>query len=224
MDTIWTISEQKPRERLVRIGPSNLSDIELITSVIGSGNGSLAALEIAVKLYKTYNGSLKKIFSTHHKEFQKVRGIGYATYCSLISGMELGRRMILRNEDKGIQIKTSKHAYKIIREFIPANDMETIIGLYLDSRNRILAMDELSFRKSPSSSELNLRQLLKTLLNINASSMILAHNHPSNNSNPSRQDRIMSQKLDALLSSLDVKLLDHLIITSDGYKNVQWEK
>jgi len=219
---ILTNNDQKPRERLLRLKPDKLSDSELLTIVFGSGNREISAHEMAGKLLATKRNNLKSIFRDSLHNLSKIPGIGKAKYCTLIAGMELGRRMLLRAEKRIGVISNSKDAYLKIREFIPQDNCETILAIFLDNKNRIITFEDVSAKKHPAGSELDLRKFIKLALDNNASGIILAHNHPSGDKNPSQEDIRISQHIEEILQNIGLKLLDHIIITSDGYRQIDW--
>ena len=218
----WPLSEQQPRERLRRLGPDRLSDKELLTILIANGSAGFSAADIAENILKICNGSLRNILKTPLSGFHSVKGFGKARHCTVTAGLELGRRMTLRNEKKGDNIRSAADAWEHMREFIPADGCESIIALLLDNGNRILSHLDVSGKRHPSGTDLDLRRLLAGILYQNASGIILAHNHPSGRPEPSREDIRMTRDLAALLSGIGTELLDHLIITTDTYRRVEW--
>jgi len=220
----WPLNEQRPRERLFRLGPEQLSDTELLSAIIGSGTQTEPAAAIAHRLLRQVEGSLIRLYRLHPGELRQTHGIGDARATAILAGMELGRRMLVRNEKQGIVIAKPEDAYACLREHIPIAMQETIRALYLDNRNRILACEEVAGRQLPAGCELDLRKLLKTCLMHNASGIILAHNHPSEDAAPSRQDIEMSRELDRVLQGIGVELVDHLILTLHGFTQVRWRE
>ena len=218
----WTQNEQRPRERLLRLGPAHLSDSELLSILIGSGTHTEPAVSIAHRLLRFVGGSLIRLYRLHPGELRQMHGIGDARSTAILAGMELGRRMLLRDEEQGAVITKPNEAYACLRERIPIAAQETIMALYLDNRNHILACEEVAGRQLPAGCELDLRRLLKTCLMHNASGIILAHNHPSEDVAPSHQDVDMSRELESLLLSIGVELVDHLVLSRHGYTQVKW--
>lgn len=224
MEYCWSIREQLPRERLRRLGPALLSDGELITAVLGSGSARGSAREIAERLLSRFQGSLRQLFSSHPAHLEQVPGMGRAKCSALLAGMELGRRMALRDEDGGLRVGSARQAWNIIREQIPSDNNETIIALYLDNRNHLLSLEDVGGRRQPAGSELDLRKLLRSLLNLNASGLILAHNHPSGETRPSPEDVEMSVRLAELLAGMGSELVDHLIVSPAGFTRIDWTR
>jgi len=218
----WPASEQQPRERLLRLGADRLSDRELLTIIIASGNAAMSAADIAEKILKYCRGQLRNLLKMHPSLPQDVKGFGKAKYCTLAAALELGRRVTLREENFGRNIQSAAQAWKQLREFIPADGCESILALLLDNRNRILSHMDISGRRHPSGTELDLRKLLSGVLHRNASGVILAHNHPSGLAKASREDVRMSRELAILLAGIGTELLDHIIITTEGYSQVEW--
>jgi DNA repair protein RadC len=222
MKETWSANEQRPRERLFRLGAAQLSDSELLATIIGSGTQAEPVCSIAHRLLRKVNGSLVRLYRLSPCELKGVHGIGAARSAAILGGMELGRRMLTRNEDQGVVIEKPNDAYACLRERIPVAAQETILALFLDNRNHILACEEVAGKNLPAGCELDLRHLLKTCLLHNASGIILAHNHPSEDVVPSRQDKEMSRELADVLQSIGVELLDHLVLSPHGYMQVHW--
>jgi len=216
------IQEQQPRERLLRLGAAKLSDVELVTIVLGSGSSGIPAADTARRLLAQISGRLQEIHTCHPADLLTIPGFGKAKYCSLMAGMELGRRMILRPTKKRPVINNAKQACQIFREYLPTEGLETILALYLNNGNRILALEEVASHSNPSGCQLDLRKLLKSILNLNASSLILAHNHPSDRGRASDEDIRMSANLFSLLKSMGIELLDHLIILKENFTRIKW--
>jgi DNA repair protein RadC len=224
MNRNWSSKEQRPRERLLRLGPTELSDSELLAILVGSGTRQEPADAIAHHLLRFVQGSLVRLYRLHPSDLMAQHGIGDARSAAILAGMELGRRMLLRNEEHGGVITKPHDAYTCLRERIPVALYETIIALYLDNRNHILACDEVAGRQLPAGCELDLRRLLKTCLAHNASGIILAHNHPSEDVAPSERDVEMSRELERILLSIGVELIDHLVLSRHGYAQVHWRE
>lgn len=222
MKTIWSINEQKPRERLFRLGPRELSDIELLTAIIGSGSANDPACAIAARLLDKVQGSLSTLYRTHPGELINTRGVGNARCAAILGGMELGRRMMLRSEEKGDCIISPNDAWAFIRERMPLDNCETILALHLDNRNHLLLCDEVSAKRRPAGCDLDMRRLVRSCLMVNSAGIILAHNHPSGECAPSEQDVMLSLHVEALLACIGVELIDHLVTGHDTFTRIEW--
>jgi len=220
----WSLKQQSPRARLFRLGAEHLSDAELLSAIIGRVKQGEPSGVIAHRLLCQVEGSLTLLYNLHTEELRQARGIGDASAAAILAGMELGRRMLTRNEKQGQRIAKPEDAYDYLREYIPITNLEIIMAFYLDNKNRILACEEVAGRKLPSGCELDLRKLLKTCLAHNASGIILAHNHPSEDIAPSEQDVKMSQELDRTLKNIGVELVDHLVFAKCGFSQVSWHR
>lgn len=214
--------EQLPRERLLRLGPDQLSDRELLTILLAGGTPGRGADCIAGDILQAAQGALKRLLTAHPARLLQIRGLGQAKYCMLAAALELGRRLLLRSEEEGSVIRNSRQAWEAVREFIPADGREMIIALLLDNRNRVLGLSRVSGKRHPAGSDLDLRALLSAILLHNASGVILAHNHPSGEENPSSEDIRMTRDLAAMLSGMGTELIDHLIVTDTGYTRINW--
>ncbi len=222
MNTIWSINEQRPRERLFRLGPAGLSDIELLTAIIGSGSANDPACAIAARLLEKVQGSLLGLYRTHPGELMNTRGIGSARCTAILGGMELGRRMTLRSEEKGSCIISPNDAWSFIRERMPLDSCETILALHLDNRSHVLLCDEVAAKRRPAGCDLDMRRLARSCLMVNSAGVILAHNHPSGECSPSEQDVMLSLHVEAMLGCIGVELIDHLVTGNNTFTRVEW--
>ena len=222
MNTVWSINEQRPRERLFRLGPGALPDLELLTAIIGSGTANDPACAIAARLLETVNGSLLGLFRTHPGELVNVPGIGSARCAAILGGMELGKRMLLRSEQKGNCIISPNDAWAVFRERMPLDSCESILALYLDNRSHVLLCDEVAAKRRPAGCDLDMRRLVRSSLMVNAAGVILAHNHPSGECTPSEQDVYLSLQVEAMLGCIGVELIDHLVTGQERFTRVEW--
>jgi DNA repair protein RadC len=217
-----SVLSQLPRERLRRLGSAQLTDLELLTTLLGSGNARISAREAAGRLLAHHAGSLARLYQATPEQLAACPGIGTARASALLAGLELGRRLAVRPETGGEPVAAADHAFRILREYLPIPGPERIVALLLDSRNRVLDVTEASACRRPAGCELDLRHLIKTILDRNAAGLILAHTHPSGELSASAEDIRMTRDLESLLAGIGVSLLDHLILTAEGYCQVHW--
>jgi DNA repair protein RadC len=207
--------EDKPREKMLLKGWSALSDAELIAILIGSGTGSLTAVDVAKNVMASA-GSLDKLAKLSMKEIQKVKGIGEAKAITIGAAMELGRRR--KDEDKEVfkPITSSSQGYYLLKPFLHDLDVEQFYVIALNKANVKIKIIQIGIG-GVGSVIADPRVIFKTALENNAAYLILAHNHPSGNKQPSKADLDLTKGLIAAGKTLDIPVIDHLIYTNNGY-------
>lgn len=207
--TDWPTSE-RPRERLHARGATALSDAELLALLLGAGSGGVNAVEVARNLIAEL-GSLSAVLSAPCTRIATVRGVGLAKAAKLATVLELARR-VLAEEAAQCDALTSPQAVRdYLRLALASRPYEVFVGIYLDSQNRVLAVEEL-FRGTLAQTSVYPREVVKAALARNAAAMIFAHNHPSGVAEPSRADELLTQALRQALSLVDIRTLDHFVV------------
>jgi DNA repair protein RadC len=202
--------DDRPRDKLLSKGPKALTNAELLAIFLRVGRRGVNAKQMAQELIDHFGG-LGPLLKADQVTFCEAKGLGQAKYCQLQATLELTRRYLdeqLRNED----IFTSPEKvmdYLAIQ--MRDNHREVFAVMLLDTRHRLIELLELFFGTINAAS-VHPREVAKVALEKNASSVIVAHNHPSGNADPSRADIQITQKLKAALAMIDVKLLDHFVI------------
>lgn len=208
----WNSADQ-PREKLIRFGAGHLSDAELLAILISSGTEGESALDIAKKIVSSHRYTA--ISTWHAADFKAFNGIGNARALTLMAAMEWSRR-IHRNKLPKTQIKSSFDAFEVFRQVLSNPVQEEAWMLCLDRSNSIVAQRFIS-RGGVSATILDIRLICRFALETASSGVLLAHNHPSGQLKPSASDLQLTQKISAALGYIDIKLLDHLILTEDKY-------
>lgn len=208
--------EDRPREKLLLKGKSVLSDAELIAILIGSGNKTQSAVDLAQYILNQYNNDLDKLAKLSVKELQKFNGIGEAKAISIVSALEIGRRRKEIEPKEANKILSPQESYDFIRENLVDLSHEEFWLIYLKRNHRIIKKERISIG-GISSTVVDPKVIFKKVLEEAASSIILAHNHPSGNLKPSEEDIRLTKKMKEAGNILDVKVLDHLIITDHSY-------
>jgi DNA repair protein RadC len=210
----WPASE-RPREKLLQAGPRSLSDGELIALLLGSGFGDADAVELARGLLERHAG-LHGLFSAAPAALGRIRGLGPARIARLHAAIEIGRRYLAAPTADRLALKAPQEAARVFQARLADLPHEVFGCLYLDTRHRVIAFEEL-FRGTVDGATVYPREVLKRALHHNASSVIVGHNHPSGVSEPSEADRGITLKLSKALALVDVRLLDHLIVSRGGH-------
>jgi DNA repair protein RadC len=208
--------EDRPREKLNTQGRRALSDAELIAILIGSGNRDESAVELSKRILHHYDHDLNKLGKVTVSELSKFKGIGEAKAISIIAALELGRRRSDFEAKEPDTVNGSKSAWQVLRRHLVDLNHEEFWILLL-SRSCKLISKELVSKGGLSGTVADPKIIYHMAIQHQASSIILAHNHPSGNLKPSQQDIDLTRKLSNAGKVLDINVIDHLIITDKGY-------
>ncbi len=211
----WAIDD-RPREKLLRKGKLALSDSELIAILIGSGNRKETAVELSKRILASTQNNLSELGKLSVNQLCKFNGIGEAKAITIIAALELGRRRRLENALERTKITSSRSVFELMQPIIGELPHEEFWIIYLNNSNKVI--DKLQLSKGGITGTLvDVRLTLKKALELGAVALILAHNHPSGTLKPSMADKNLTQKLKTASESLDIKVLDHLIVTEMSY-------
>jgi DNA repair protein RadC len=208
--------DDRPREKLLLKGKNALSDAELLAILLGSGNVDETAVDLAKKILGDVKENLIELSRLGVRELEQFKGIGKAKAVIIIAAMELGKR---RNEAVVIakeKITNSKDAFEIFRSTIGDQPYEEFWIILLNKANKVIQKCSIS-EGGISGTVVDPKKIFKIVLDHHASSIILGHNHPSGNVQPSEADHKITSKLKDAGMMLDVAVLDHLIIGDDKY-------
>lgn len=211
----WDVAD-RPREKLVLKGKRALSDAELIAILIGSGNRNESAVELAKRIVSHCDNNLGKLCKMSITELQKFNGIGAAKAISILTGLELGSRLRLSEVVKKNKITSSKDVFEMMQPLVGGLSHEEFWVLFLNNSNKVQHQMLLS-KGGLTGTVVDVRVLFKQALEYLATGIILCHNHPSGNLSPSNADKDVTSKIKQAGLSLDIKVLDHLIITEKAY-------
>ena len=211
----WAIDD-RPREKLINKGAAALSDSELIAILINNGHKDKSAVELAKEVMKLGNNNLSELGKLSIATLQKVKGIGEAKAITITAALEIGRRRQASTALEKTVIKTSNDIAEYLRAIQKDFAYEVFSVLFLNSANRIKHFEIIS-KGGITSTVVDPRIILKKALEVDAVSLILSHNHPSGNLRPSRADEILTSKIKEAASFLDIKVIDHIIVSEDGY-------
>lgn len=208
--------EDRPREKLLLKGKSALSEAELIAILIGSGNRDQTAVELSQYILNQCENDLSKLARLSVKDLQRFKGIGEAKAISIVAALEIGRRRKETEPTKRVRITSSHDAFQLLQsDFMDLNHEE--FWLLLLKRNNEVIKKEMLSRGGVSGTVVDAKIIFKRALEETASGLILAHNHPSGNLKPSSEDISLTKRLKEAGKSLDISVLDHLIITDQGF-------
>ncbi|MBT8236318.1 MAG: DNA repair protein RadC [Bacteroidia bacterium] len=209
-------TEDKPREKLIANGSTFLTNAELLSILLGSGSREKTALDLSKQVLSATGNKLHGLLSMSRNELLKFKGIGEAKAVTILAAIELGRRMRSEPIDKKYAVHESHSAYQILHPKIGHLPHEEFWILYLNNSNTLICSELLS-KGGITGTLVDIRLVLKKALEYGAVGLIVAHNHPSNQLKPSKADLDLTQKITKAARSIDIKLLDHLIITETSY-------
>jgi len=211
----WSEND-RPREKLIAKGKVSLTDSELLAIVIGSGNRNESAVALCKRILASVGNNLNALGKLSVSQLQEFNGIGAAKAISIVAALELGRRR--REGDKLAfdKITSSKSVFEIMQPILGDLQHEEFCVLFLNNSNTVLSKQQLS-KGGITGTLVDVRLLMKKALEIGAVALIVCHNHPSGTLKVSEADKQITQKIKVAGASLDIKLLDHLIITEQAY-------
>jgi DNA repair protein RadC len=211
----WSQDDQ-PREKLRDKGKLVLSDAELIAIIIGSGNKDESAVDLAKRILASVDHNLNALGKLSLKQLMEFKGIGEAKAITIAAALELGRRRKLEDAKQLTKITSSRDVFQLMQPILGELPHEEFWILYLNNSNKVLQKNQLS-KGGITGTLVDVRLVLKTALEVGAISLILVHNHPSGTLKPSQADKDLTMKLKRASEHLDIKVLDHLIITETNY-------
>lgn len=211
----WSEDDQ-PREKLMLKGKSVLSDAELIAILIGSGSRNESAVELSKKILASVGNNLNELGKLNLSQLCNFKGIGEAKAISIIAAIELARRRRSEEVIELTKITSSKIIFEIMQPIIGELPHEEFWVLYLNNANKVIAKNQLS-KGGMTGTVVDVRIIFKSALESGAVAIVLCHNHPSGNLKPSEADKEITKKVKIAGKSLDINVLDHLIVTQNGY-------
>jgi DNA repair protein RadC len=208
---------ERPRERMARLGPQALSNAELLAILLRTGMQGENAIEVAERLLQTYGG-VSGLYRASLDELKKQKGLGLAKATQIKAAIELSHRMNF--EDHKQPINSPQEAADIIQYEMACKEQEELWVLILDVRNRLISIDK-TYKGSLNSSQVRVGELFKMAIRLNAASVIIAHNHPSGDPNPSPDDAAITRAIVQAGKMLDVDVLDHIVIGAGKFASMK---
>lgn len=211
----WDI-DQRPREKLVALGASSLTNEELLGILIGSGTVELSAVGLGRQLLDSVGGNLNRLGGCDVPSLMKMKGLGLARAVSIAAALELGRRRKAEEVEVREVIDGSRDVADLFRPLLGDLPHEEVWVLLLTSSKRIIERYRLS-QGGIAATILDTRLIMRRALERMATAIILVHNHPSGEATPSEMDIANTRKVKAAASLFDIRLLDHVIVTYSDY-------
>ena len=204
--------DARPREKLLARGPGALSDAELLALLLRTGLPGKNALQMGQELVNTFGG-IGGLLHTNADALKKIKGLGPAKRAEIVAVLELARRALASE----LKEKTLFASPTAIRDYLQlqlgGRDHEIFAVLFLDTSHRLIVLEEM-FRGTLTQTSVYPREVVVRALALNAANVVFAHNHPSGIAQPSRADESITQTLKAALALVDVRVLDHFIVTA----------
>ena len=204
--------EARPREKLLSRGAAALSDAELLALLLRSGIQGKNVLQLAQELVDRFGG-VAGLLHTPAEALKTVKGLGPAKRAELVAVLELARRALAQQLTQKPLFNTPQAVRDYLQLQLGGLHHEVFAVLFLDSQHGLIALEEM-FRGTLTQTSVYPREVVKQALTLNASSVVLAHNHPSGTAQPSRADEALTHTLKAALALVDVRVLDHFVVTA----------
>ena len=211
--TDWP-AQERPRERLLEQGAQALSDAELLAIFLRTGMRGKSAVDLARELLQCF-GSLTALSQASAEAFCAIPGLGPAKFAQLQAVMEMARRALKEQAKQRDALSSPQAVRDYLRLQLASREYEVFMAVFLDTQNRVITMEEL-FRGTLRETSVYPREVVKRALQLNASALIFAHNHPSGVAEPSRADEAITRALKQALALVDVRVLDHFIVADGG--------
>ena len=202
--------DEMPREKLVKLGASSLSDAELLAIFLRTGIKGTNVVALASNILADF-GTLRALLAAGEHEFCQTKGLGVAKYVQLQAVVEMSRRFLAEKLERSNVLTSPQESRDYIRAKLRDQPHEVFAVLFLDNKHRVIRFEEL-FYGTIDSASVYPRVVVKKALERNAAAVIFAHNHPSGIAEPSHADRMITDKLISALQLIDVKVLDHFVI------------
>lgn len=202
---------ERPRERLLKLGPEALSDAELLAIFLRVGIKGKSAVDLARDLLQHFDNDLTRLAAASLKEIAAVAGMGPAKAVQLKASLEMARRALATQMTNKDLLSSPAAVRDWLTLKLAGLGYEVFGALWLDSKNRLIAWEEL-FRGTLSQTSVFPREVVKRALAHNAAAVLLCHNHPSGVAEPSQADELLTQNLKQALALVDVRVLDHFIV------------
>ncbi|WP_203258053.1 RadC family protein [Hyunsoonleella ulvae] len=211
----WNQDDQ-PREKLSQKGKLALSDAELVAILIGSGNKDESAVALCKRILASVNNNLSALGRLTVKQLMQFKGIGEAKAVTIAAALELGRRRRGEEALEKKKITSSTSVFELMQPIIGELEHEEFWVIYLNNSNKVIQKNQIS-KGGITGTLVDVRLVMKNALEVGATGLILSHNHPSGTLKPSEADKKITQKLKSAALDLDIRVLDHLIITEKAY-------
>lgn len=208
--------EDRPREKFMQLGPEALSKAELLAILIGSGSTKESAIDLMKRVLNDCDNNLNTLGKKSVKDLTQYNGMGHAKAISVLAACELGKRRQLDDVKDRKQLKSSFDIYQYMHPIMQDLDIEQAWVILLNQNFKLIKAEQLS-SGGISETAVDVRQAMKMAVLNNATVLALAHNHPSNNTSPSKQDDTLTQRFKNACDIMRIHFLDHVIVADGNY-------
>ncbi|MCE2455537.1 MAG: DNA repair protein RadC [Gemmatimonadetes bacterium] len=216
------MNREQPRDRLAELGPRALGLSELIAILIGSGSGGSSAIDIGRNLSKTVSGSARRLAALDLADLKRLPGLGEANSSRILAATELGRRAVSEPGAAAEYIRSGADVYRRFGVRLGDSLQEEFHALLLNARNRALS-DHLITRGTLDASLVHPREVFRPAIVAGAAAVILVHNHPSGDPQPSDEDRLVTERLVEAGRLIGIPVMDHIVIGCAAWRSVMIE-
>lgn len=211
----WAVDD-RPREKMLNKGATALSNSELIAILINTGSKSKTAVELSREILKMGRDNLNELGKLTLSDFQQIKGIGKAKAITIAAALELGRRRQAASILDKTTVRSSKDIAEYLQTILKDYTHEVFAVVFLNQSNKIKHFEIVS-QGGITATVADPRIILKKALALDATSIVLCHNHPSGNLQPSRADEELTRKIKEAAANIDIKVIDHIIVSEEGY-------
>jgi DNA repair protein RadC len=204
-----------PREKLLKFGANALSDVELLALFLRTGSRNMNVLAFAQSLLSKF-GSMSSLLSADYSQFKDVKGIGDAKYTQLNAIAELAKRYYYSRGAEELTLKGPESVREFIQSQLITEEREIFMVIFLDSQHRVIKHSPM-FSGTLAHVEVHPREIVREAMKSNAAALILAHNHPSGRAEPSKADRVITERIVKACLFMEIRVLDHLVIGRGEY-------
>ena len=216
MSIKFLAEDDRPREKFLLKGKSVLSDSELLAIILGSGNNEDSAVELARKILASVDYNWQKLSKLSIKDLMKFKGIGEAKAISVAAALEIGRRKAAQEIPEKEKVTSVNDLYKIFSQYLSDLQTEEFWAIFLNQKNHVIYKTQIS-KGGISGTLVDVRVIFRIAIEHLATSVVVAHNHPTGNLTPSQPDISITRRIKEAGYLLDIKLLDHLIIGENSF-------
>ncbi len=202
--------DSRPRERLAAIGPAGLSNVELLAILLRTGARKKSALVLAQEILAKF-GDLEGLCRARHADLCSLLGIGLGKASEIIAAVELGRRVLVNHLKPRTRLSSPKEVFAYLSVFLKGATKECFLALFLDAKNRLIGQEAVSMGTLDASIA-HPREIFQGAIAAGAKSVIVAHNHPSGDPAPSREDKEITKRLRQAGKIIGIELLDHIVV------------
>lgn len=205
----------QPRERMLKFGVENLSDVDLLSIILRTGTKDANVKEVSSSILASV-GSITNMADVGIRELSKIKGVGNIKAITILAAIELGKRVVNKEIEINMLLNNSNIIHETFKSLFLNSQQEKVLAIYLDTKKRLISY-KFIFIGTIDRSIIHPRKIFNEALKVHASSLILMHNHPSNDLNPSKEDIAITNQIKECGDIIGIPLLDHLITNGKEY-------